>query len=48
MTPDDVEEVMARAAYGAMGFVDPWDSLVPHIKAKWRRAALAAYREARR
>lgn len=54
MTADDVVEVMARggglidamaeAAYGAMGFVVPWDSLVPQVKAKWRRAQLDAIR----
>lgn len=54
MTADDVVEAMARggglidamaeAAYGAMGFVVPWDSLVPQVKAKWRRAQLDAIR----
>lgn len=37
-------DAMAEAAYGAMGFVVPWDSLVPQVKAKWRRAQLDTIR----
>ena len=37
-------DAMAQAAYGSMGFVVPWDHLVPQVKAKWRRGQIAAIR----
>jgi len=42
LRPGEVDE-MACAAYAEQGLVEEWDSLVPHIKARWRRSIIAAW-----
>lgn len=42
MTPGEID-AMAQAAYEEHGQVELWDSLVPHIKARWRRSIIAAW-----
>ncbi len=42
LSPSEVD-AMARAAYAEHGFTEDWDSLLFHIKARWRRGIIAAW-----